>query len=323
MTNSARGLRAKLKVTLKFQSAHGPRAPREDQMQIQRWIKIIAICLFVTAGSGQLDAADDLPSPVPGQRIFYTGHSFHMFVPPRIEQLVKSAEIQGHQLAGIQGLGGSRVIQHWDLEDGKNKAKPALESGQVDVFTMSAHLEIPDPGITNFVELGLKHNPKMRFLVQASWMPFDITSLEHRVRDNAERDQTNLADLEKATDVWLRKMELQVDELNQKHGRTAVYIVPVGNAVNRLREMIVAEKYPGVKKQSELFRDSIGHGLGHVQALAAYCNFVAIYRRNPEGLQLKEPGVDEAQHSILQSLAWKTVSEYSHSGVSAKGSTGP
>lgn len=284
-------------------------------MQIPRLITLIAFCSFVAACGGNFVAADDHPDQISGQRVFYTGHSFHMFVPPRIEQLAKSAEIQGHHSVGIQGIGGSRVIQHWDLEVGKNKAKQALESGHVDVFTMAAHLEVPDPGITNFTELGLKNNPKLRLFVQASWMPFDITSPEHRIRDNTERDQTNLEELEKATNTWRNKLEAQVDELNQKHGRTAVHIVPVGNAVNRLRELVVAEKYPGIKKQSELFRDAIGHGLGHVQALAAYCNFAAIYRRSPEGLKLQEPGVDDAQHAILQSLAWETVSKYPYSGV--------
>ena len=119
-------------------------------------------------------AAEDAKAPPAGLRVFYTGHSFHMFVPANVEQLVKAAGIKGHQLVGRQGIGGSKVIQHWDLADDQNKAKPALASGQVDVFTMAAHLQIPDDGITKFTELGLKHNPNLRLLVQASWFPFDV-----------------------------------------------------------------------------------------------------------------------------------------------------
>jgi hypothetical protein len=259
--------------------------------------------------------ADDSTSPPAGQRVFYTGHSFHMFVPARVEQLVKSAGIEGHKLVGTQGIGGSRVIQHWELAKDKNKAKPALESGQVDVFTMSAHLAVPDAGIENFAELGLKHNPKLRLLVQASWMPFDQVAEGRRIRDNSERDQTKLDELQASTAEWRKKLEAQADELNKQHDRRAVFIVPVGDAVVKLRELIVAEKFPGVTKQADLFRDPIGHGLGHVQALAAYCNFAAIYRRSPEGLKLNEPGVDDAQHAILQRIAWETVSNYSHAGI--------
>ena len=79
--------------------------------------------------------------------------------------------------------------------------------------------------------------------------------------------------------------------------------------------MVVEGEYPGVKSQSALFTDPIGHAGPHVQALAAYCNFAAIYRASPEGLKVQFRGVDDAQHAILQKLAWETVSKNSHSGA--------
>jgi len=279
---------------------------------VRRWLIVVAVAMALVSPA----FGDDPPA---GQRVFYTGHSFHMFVPTRVDQLAKAAKIAGHRTVGTQGIGGSRVIQHWDLEDGKNKAKPALAAGDLDVFTMAAHLALPDPGIDHFVELGLQHNPKLRILIQASWMPFDITSLEHRVKDNAERDQTDLAALQKSTDVWRKNLETQVDELRDKFKTTAIEIVPVGDAVNELRRRIQAGQFPGVSKPSELFRDPIGHGLGHVQALAAYCNYVAIYRRSPEGLTLNESGVTPEQHIILQQIAWTTVSNYDHANVKPQG----
>lgn len=260
-------------------------------------------------------AAQEVQTPPTGLRVFYTGHSFHMFVPPRVEQLVKAAGIENHQLVGTQGIGGSRVIQHWDLADDKNKAKQALTSGEVDVFTMAAHVAIPDEGIANFAELGLKHNPNLRLLVQASWFPFDVPDADKRIRNNAQRDEMKIADLQAAVDEWRTKLEAQVDELNEKHGRDAVSIVPVGDAVVKLRAMVVDGKFPGVSTQSELFTDPIGHAGPHVQMLAAYCNFAAIYRTSPVGLQLTSSGIDNAQHAILQQLAWDTVSKYSHSGI--------
>jgi hypothetical protein len=254
--------------------------------------------------------------------VFYTGHSFHMFVPPRVEQLVKSAGIEGHKLVGSQGIGGSRVIQHWDLADDKNKAKPALASGEVDVFTMAAHLQIPDEGIARFTELGLKHNPNLRLLVQASWYPFDGPPPERRITNNAQRDDAKVADLQAAIDEWRKKLEAQVDDLNKQHGKTAVFIVPVGDAVVKLRGLVIDGKYPGVAKQSELFTDPIGHGGPHIQALATYCNFAAIYRTSPAGLTMAVQAIDEPQHDILQRIAWDTVSAYPHAGLPAKPATG-
>jgi hypothetical protein len=270
--------------------------------------------LFLVVSSPAI--ADDTKSPLAGLRVFYTGHSFHMFVPQQVEQLVKAAGIQGHKLAGRQGIGGSRVIQHWDLSDDKNTAKPALNGGEVDVFTMAAHVQIPDDGITRFTELGLKHNPNLRLLVQASWFPFDVPDPDKRIRDNAQRDDAKIANLQAAIDGWRTKLESQVDDLNAKHGKRVLSIVPAGDAVVNLRSLVIDGKYPGVTKQSELFRDPIGHGGLHIQWLVSYCNFAAIYHTSPEGLTVTTDGVDAAQHAILQKIAWETVSRYAYSGVS-------
>lgn len=277
---------------------------------------VTLFCLALLAFTNRGAAADDKTPD--GLRVFYTGHSFHMFVPPQVEQLVKAAGIKSHKLVGTQGIGGSRIIQHWDLADERNKAKSALASGEVDVFTMAAHLTIPDEGIANFTELGLKHNPKLRLLVQASWFPFDVPEPDKRIRDNAQRDAMKIADLQAAIDQWRTKLEAQTDALNEKHHRRAVFIVPVGDAVVKLRSMVVAETYPGVEKQSELFTDPIGHAGPHVQALAAYCNFAAIYRASPEGLKPPQKTLSDEQHAILQKLAWETVLKYPYAGVHDK-----
>jgi len=65
-------------------------------------------------------------------------------------------------VVGLQRIGVSRTIQHWNLPDDKNQAKQALQTGKVDVFVTS-NLAHPDEGIDNFVRLGLRHNPNMRF----------------------------------------------------------------------------------------------------------------------------------------------------------------
>jgi hypothetical protein len=290
---------------------------RSVHVEIQRTrlaLHCVALLAFFSCG---ITSAQDLKTPA-GQRVFYTGHSFHMFVPPQVEQLVKAAGIQNHKLAGTQGIGGSRVIQHWDLADDKNKAKSALAGGEVDVFTMAAHLQIPDDGITKFTELGLKHNPNLRLLVQASWYPFDVPrGSPGFITDNAQRDNAKIEDLQSALEEWRKRMESQADDLNKQHGKKAVFIVPVGRAVLKLRERIVEGQFPGITQQSKLFRDPIGHGQGHVMVLASYCNFAAIYRTSPVGLKIDERSVNDEQHAILQKLAWETVSAYPYAGVKA------
>lgn len=291
-------------------------------MQVSRsssqWRTMFGLVAWALLFSGQGAFAAN-PDEVPaGLRVFYTGHSFHMFVCPQVTTIAKAAGIQGHKQVGAQGIGGSRVIQHWNLAEDKNQAKPALIGGDVDVFTMAAHLAIPDEGISNFTELGLKHNPKLRLLVQASWYPFDVPGRDKQIRENSQRDSMQIVDLQAAVDEWRSKLEAQADELNKAHETTAVFIVPVGDAVVKLRGLVVDGQFPGIKVQSELFTDPIGHAGPPVQALAAYCNYVAIYRVSPVGLKLPGASVSEAQHAILQKLAWETVSKYPYAGIAEK-----
>ena len=110
-----------------------------------------------TAGTAN-EVKDGGPITV-GQRIFYTGHSFHVFIPPILDSIAESAGISGQKNLGLSSIGGSQVIQHWNVPDDKNEAKKALATGQVDVLTM-APIFLPDAGIENFATLALAKNPK-------------------------------------------------------------------------------------------------------------------------------------------------------------------
>jgi hypothetical protein len=268
---------------------------------------------FLMSCATSFSRADE---PAAGLRVFYTGHSFHMFVPGHVAQYVKAAEIKDYKQVGAQGIGGSRVIQHWDRADAQNQAKKALEQGQTDIFTMAPHVKMPDEGIDRFVELGLKHNPKMRFLVQESWTPW--VYLDKHVAKNDARDETNLEKLLADQEKWRGQMEEQAKALNKKAGRDAVFIIPAGDAVVKLREMIAAGKVPGINKQSELFTDPIGHGKAPVLVLVSYCDFACITGRSPVGLKVKEAGVSDELNALLQRIAWETVTNYPMSGVKEK-----
>jgi hypothetical protein len=87
-------------------------------------MKNLRTLLFLLVPSAALLAID----PPKGERVFVTAHSFHIFIAPRLAPLAKAAGIEGHLLAGSQMIGGSKVIQHWNLPDDKNKAKAALVS---------------------------------------------------------------------------------------------------------------------------------------------------------------------------------------------------
>lgn len=268
------------------------------------------ICLLLV--SSLLAAAPE------GERVLVTAHSFHIFTAQRLAPLAKAAGIEGHELVAAQMIGGSKVIQHWNLPDEKQKAKPALTEGKVDVMTMSPHVYLPDEGINHFVELGAKHNPKMRFLVQHSWMPWDGWEGTDKIAKNEDRDTRSLDIVRAANLKWRTNLEAQVKALNQKLGRDAVFITPAGDAVLKLRELIAAGKAPGLTKQTDLFTDQIGHGKEPILALATYCNFACIYGVSPVGLKVSNAALDKLSPELdplLRQIAWETVTGYPLSGV--------
>ena len=51
-----------------------------------------------------------------------------------------------------------------------------------------------------------------------------------------------------------------------------------------LREKIVTGEAPGLKQQSDLFRDPWGHAQLPLQFLSSYCHYAVLYRNSPVGL---------------------------------------
>ncbi|HUR55842.1 MAG TPA: hypothetical protein VMZ71_17020 [Gemmataceae bacterium] len=265
-------------------------------------------------------AAQPVAAPK-GQRVFVTGHSFHMPMVDAFDQISKAAKIDGHKLAGRQSLGGSTVAQHWNLTDDKDQARKAIKTGTVDVLTTSPNRGIPDDGLDKFAALLAEHNPAGRVTIQASWYPNDGPATDGKGFKNAQRDDATPAALRKAWEPWVQRMRDQAKAINDKHKREMVVVVPVGDAVIRLRERITKGEVPGFAKQSELFTDDLGHARAPVGVLTAYCHFAVIYGRTPVGLPMPESlkrilGADaEKMNKLLQELAWDAVLAEPSSGV--------
>ena len=291
----------------------------------------LAILLALLAGT-QLSAPQvraDEKKPVAttpitkGQRVFSCGHSFHVFVPNVLADIAKGGGIEGHTQVGLSGIGGSRVIQHWDVADDKFKSKEALKSGKVDVLTLSP-IHLPDEGIENFARLALEHNPDVRVTVQEFWLPFDTydVTFPKRSPKTVDHNAPTGEQLRKLHEPYFASMDEHVSGLNKKFGKEAIYVVPVGQAVIALREKIIAHEAPGIKTQEDLFTDPLGHVKAPIMALNGYCHFAVIYRCTPVGLPMpailknaKNPEWDEKLNALLQELAWDAVTKHPLSGV--------
>lgn len=311
---------------------------------------LLGLLLSPTLSRGAEDKGATAPI-TKGQRVYTCGHSFHVFVYKLLEDVAKSAGIADHQSVGLSSIGGSKVIQHWEAPDDKFGSHAALTAGKVDVLTLSP-IWLPDEGIDNFAKLGVEHNPNIRILVQEFWLPNDeynpIYPLD--VRKGTDHNATDVAKLKEANDKYCHDMEEYCAKINKTLGKDAVFVVPVGEAADKLREKLVAGQAPGLKMQWDLFRDSWGHSEAPLQVLDAYCYFAAVYHRSPVGLPM--PGVlanmkyvglarpkartakgatpvpgtpagsipisqedKEKLNRLLQEIAWDTVSHHPMTGV--------
>jgi hypothetical protein len=82
-------------------------------------LALLTIGLLVTSTTRADDkkAASDNGAIDKGQRVFTCGHSFHVFVPRILADMANKAGIKDHKIVGLSSIGGSRVIQHWNVPD--------------------------------------------------------------------------------------------------------------------------------------------------------------------------------------------------------------
>ena len=250
-------------------------------------------------------AAEPAAAP-PGLRILYSGDSWHRFMPSLMERIGAAAGITDQKLTvgwalNTGGYGKLGTVLDEGTFDAMSWGRPGWDQGGLQQFL--------GQGV---IDKGLKNNRQFRFYVQMAW---NVSDGRGDIKTVADYDASNLADVQEAYDRGRKGVEALADEINAKQSRRVMFLVPVGEAVTKLRGMIVEGKVPGVERQSQVFADAMPHAGPLAAELAAYCNYAAIYRSSPEGLAIKD-GVPAEQRAIIQAIAWETVSKYAYAGVS-------
>jgi len=246
-----------------------------------------------------------------------------VFIPLILQNIADDAGIVRLENLGLSSIAGSRVIRHWDVPEAKNQAKAAFRTGRVDVLTM-APIYIPDDGMEKFAALALEKNPAVRITVQEDWLWRDAFEPIGNLRTprTFDYDAVTGAELLTIHAPVFKSINDTVAALNQKFGKKVFFIVPVGQAVIALRERIRIGKAGGLRTQTELFRDRVGHPAVPVQVLVAYCHFAVVYGRSPVGLPVpklmanaNKPEWTETTVRVLQEVAWEAVTQHPQSGV--------
>jgi hypothetical protein len=310
------------------------------------WLALLALLAISACSSTPGRVAGTAPI-AQGQKYVMATHSFNVFIGPTRSRDA-NAEVKpgplaalaaergklGHANLAVQMIGGSTPMQHWNQGDGddtKNIAKVALRKGGVDVFTMSPNARMPEEGIDLFGDLVIQTNPSARILVQNSWSAWDgkgtTASVGGTGRPNFANEEHNKADIAtidgwlangEAKNGYLQRMRAQLDGIDRRAGKQITYIVPSAASVYALRKEIVEGKVPGIKLQSEIFRDGMGHPNTPLANLVTYAWFAVMYRESPVGLTAlidKSDPTSAAREALLQRIAWNAVVAEPKSGV--------
>lgn len=232
-------------------------------------------------------------------------------------------------------------MQHWERGGDDNEVKQALRSGRVDVLTLCSNVIIPEPAIELFADLAATHNRSVRVMLQHSWGDAGTTqimrarhapgattppaALPDGVPGNEMRDSATAADLAELRASAVSAMErlrAQLGAVELRHGRPFTSIVPAGEAVVRLREAVLAGEVPGLTRQSELFRDALGHATQPTVDLVTYLWFIGLYGLDVEGMaSLVDPADPDgvARQRVLQRLAREAHDEEVRRDRAARG----
>ena len=250
---------------------------------------LVALSLAATLPVAAEDAPSDPPAKPTGPvRSFTVGNSFHWWIPGILAGVTRDAGIQDFLGLGVSPLGNSRVPQHWNLPDENTPVKVALREGKIDVLTM-AGMYLPDEGVEKFVRLGLEHNPNFRATLQEYWLPdeeYDASQAIPNKYPSRRIDHNRFSgwELRWQHALYFAEVDELVRDLNKQLGKQVLFVVPMGQAIIRLREKVIAGQVPEVATQGELFHDSAGHPTEVIQALSGYCHFAVIYHQSPVGL---------------------------------------
>jgi hypothetical protein len=170
----------------------------------------------------------------------------------------------------------------------------------------------------NFYREVLKHSPDTKLYVYVNW-------LEHK-QDHILGPEVKISP--ETPEQWVQKMneymqwfeDLRVELLKAFPGKS-VEMIPVGQALLRLKEEIEAGKVPGMTDFfEENIRDNI-HATYKGAYLVGLVHYVCLYKENPIGLMAPNTMLTKAQQEIYERIAWETSINYPYSGVTAAAST--
>lgn len=278
----------------------------------------------IEAGRRRHGSALKFP-PGNGLRVLLAGHSWVAPAERTLPAIAAAAGFDGHrQRAHLSAGATGSANAIWLKEFGRFKQDPprpnlvpALATGAWDVLICSSYYQDQPAYFTQWIQLGLRFNPEMKFFIQDGWPR--VTSDYLKLQPAAAAAKLN-GEMQRMVNDYFAP---GFTALNQRQpGR--VHFIPAGPAIVELTRRYLAGEIPGFDCLSEhfggergIFRDG-SHLSKHsgAERLLGYVYFSVLYRRSPTHISgnLSED-VSDATDRQLRQIAWQVVVASPLSGV--------
>jgi hypothetical protein len=287
-------------------------------MNIKRslFLNIILLALFTFSACVAEGRNKQPATKSKGKKVFFTGHSFFIlggYMAKKVDLIAKAAKKEKHELVGWRYSGSrSGAVDKWWEKGADKEPRKSVAAGKVDILTVCTYWmkkgSKQELCLRKFVKLMQDNNPDGLVYLINTKIPSDG---KYKGGWNA-RTKAELVELYGWIDETHRyayPYAALVDEINKAYGKTVIKSVPLYYGQALLRMQIIDGKVPGVKKQSDVYSDAMGHVSELGQRLNAYLVFAAIYGESPVGLQVPKweksgDTVLRAQNLALQKVAW-------------------
>lgn len=238
-----------------------------------------------------------------GENCLFLGHSFFHPVVRHVPAHAERAGFEAHEQIVVAhgGTKGSPGLFWKSAKEDVVRAKAWIETGEVDLVALTYHSggESLYEHYHHWVRFALKHNPKTRFLIQATW-PNKLDRSLAEFEEYAEGIETSIHEI--------------LGQLRRAYPETAFGCIPQGRWMVGLWQLHEGGKLPelagvmaerGNKNSAYLFRDFSGHGGELAVKEGALIWFAAIY-----SIDLESYDYQPAVQADLKGLAKALLESY-------------
>jgi hypothetical protein len=218
------------------------------------WINDAQIMHYFPEFSSIVD--EQASTPVTGYNTLFMGHSF--FAPIARQIPVHMTQLgNGDHSQHVESSPGETgtPIALWEDEDHRNTVQGILNTGEVELFGMTANPTME--GYTLWIDYALSKNPNTRIVIGTPWLDFPAD-----YSDAATYENTIVEGIE-------TKIQVDIDALRLLYPNTEIINLPYTFAAIELRHMFEAGQLPNITEligsnaETSIFSDRKGHGHGN------------------------------------------------------------